>query len=164
MQIENYYIIQDLYQVTNNMMTMCAWHTGNESMASSLWFNSEHMPSSLLWFIFRFNRLPEVSLSSIWFLEILRKPGDLSRPGRVRRLLGFRLPWPILQTAQTSLSSLSWYLLVAIWHDQYCAQGRGEHQGPTSILVYCHVVTLLILHLTQCCVTIFWFVHNILYD
>ena len=35
-------------------------------------------------------------------------------------------------------------LLVVIWHDQYCVQGRGERQGPKGrqhLLVYCLVET-----------------------
>ena len=65
------------------------------------------------------------------------------RRGRVRGLLGYLQPWPLRQTDQTS-DDPSRDLLVAIWQDQYCVQGRGGCQGPKGrqhLLVYCLVET-----------------------
>ena len=72
---------------------------------------------------------------------------QMSRPGwpsirqeRVRWLLGYSPPWPLRQTAETSLYDLP----VAVWQNQYCVQRRGGRRGPKGLqhfLVYCLVET-----------------------
>ena len=123
------------------MFLAASWRTGNEAIASSLWFNKEHM-SSWRWLL----SVSEVSLTLpeyIWIQprEILPQPDDISRPGRVSRLLGYSLTWPILQTAQTTLT---WYLLVAstVFKRRNSIKGR-KHPGKlvASILGNCLLET-----------------------
>ena len=142
---------------------------------SSMWFNSEDMTHPSVWWLQQacgrckqrhcpdasaFHHLLDVES---WISTLTPAWGKSTLTLRIPP--GRRVPWPIPQTAQTSLSWSPHHHLA--WSVLSSREGRAAASRAEGLRASWHTALLkplLILHLTQCCITNAGLKHNIVYD